>query len=253
MMISDTMTTSVMVAAAHYSTNDNIVCKYAVFIPHIFIEREKMNKSIFIIATGTDVGKTYISALLVKKFRESGKNCGYYKPAMSGIEKGKLCDVEYVFKIAKLIGDPFKCVSYKFEEAVSPHLAAARSGLRIELEKIKEHYQNLSKKYEMLVVEGAGGITCPFNLKEEKLLLPDVIKGLGLDAVLVADAGLGTINSVLLTVEYAKSHNINIVGIIYNNYCPDNFMHDDNIKQIERLTDIKTLAKVKKGDTDIIL
>ena len=54
-----------------------------------------------------------------------------------------------------------------------------------------------------MVVEGAGGIICPFNLKEQKLLLPDVIKELGLDILVVASASLGTINSTVLTVEYA--------------------------------------------------
>ena len=45
-----------------------------------------MTKGIFITATGTDVGKTYVSALIVKKLRELGINCGYYKPALSGAE-----------------------------------------------------------------------------------------------------------------------------------------------------------------------
>lgn len=212
-----------------------------------------MTKGIFVTATGTDVGKTYVSALIVKKIKESGYNCGYYKPAMSGIEEGKLCDVEYVFKVANLSGNPFEFVSYQFKEAISPHLAAERSGIQINIDKIEEDYEKLSNNYDVMIIEGAGGITCPFNLKEEKILLPDVIKALGLDVILVADAGLGTINSVLLTVEYAKSKGINIVGIIYNNYEPDNFMHNDNIKQIEILTDIPTLAKVKKFDKDIEL
>ena len=65
-----------------------------------------MTKAIFVTATGTDVGKTYISALLVKKMRESGYNCGYYKPVLSGAEiiDGKLVagDCDYVKRIAGL-------------------------------------------------------------------------------------------------------------------------------------------------------
>jgi dethiobiotin synthetase len=214
------------------------------------------SKSIFVTATGTDVGKTYISGLLVKALREKGINCGYYKPALSGavrLNDGSLLpgDADFVVKTSGLGVNPSDCVTYCFEEAVSPHLAAERAGVRIEIEKIKSHFSKLLQKYDILVVEGAGGITCPFNLKEERILLPDVIKSLNLDTVLVADAGLGTINSILLTYEYAKIHGINIVGIIYNNYEPENFMHTDNIKQVEILTGLKTLAKVKKGDTDI--
>lgn len=213
-------------------------------------------KSIFVTATGTDIGKTYISALLVKKLRESGLNCGYYKPALSGAIKqpdGSLLpgDCDFVVKTAGLDVNPEDCVTYCFEEAVSPHLAAERLGVKIEKSKIKSEFEQRKKNYDYLVVEGAGGITCPFNMKEEILLLPDIIKALGLNVVIVADGGLGTINSVLLTVEYAKQQGINIKGLILNNFEEDNFMHLDNKKQIERLTGINVIATVKKGDEDL--
>lgn len=212
------------------------------------------NKSVFITATGTDVGKTYVSALLVKKMRELGVNCGYYKPALSGAIKqndGSLLpgDCDFVLKTAGVDVDPVTCVSYCFEEAVSPHLAAARQGIKISIDKIKLDYEQLLGEYEFLVVEGAGGITCPFDMSEVPLLLPDVIKALDLNVIIVADGGLGTINSVLLTVEYAKSRGLNILGIILNNYDKDNFMHVDNKIQIERLTGIKVITTVAKGDS----
>ena len=87
-----------------------------------------MTKCIFITATGTDVGKTYISALLVKKLRELGYNCGYFKPALSGAEvrNGKLIpgDCNYVLKTAGIDANPMDYVSYVFKLAVSPHLAS---------------------------------------------------------------------------------------------------------------------------------
>lgn len=214
------------------------------------------SKAIFVTATGTDVGKTYVSALLVKKMREFGYNCGYYKPALSGAVKlsdGSLLpgDCDFVLKMSGLSEKPIDCVTYCFEEAVSPHLAAERQGVKIEAIKIKEDFVRISDKYDYLVVEGAGGITCPFNLKEENLLLPDVINTLGLDIIVVADGGLGTINSVLLTVEYAKSHSLNIKGIILNNYDKNNFMHIDNKRQIEQLTGIKVIAVVAEAEKDL--
>jgi dethiobiotin synthetase len=214
------------------------------------------SRGFFVTATGTDVGKTYVSALLVKALRDSGINCGYYKPVLSGAIRqtdGTLLpgDADYVVRTSGLNVSAADCVTYCFEEAVSPHLASERSGVKIELDEIKKRYNNLKEQYDALVVEGAGGITCPFNLNEDKLLLSDVIKALGIGVLLVADAGLGTINYVLLTYEYAKANGLNIIGVIYNNYDPDNFMHIDNIKQIEKLTGLKTLATVKKGDKDI--
>ena len=213
-------------------------------------------KSIFITATGTDVGKTYISGLLVKKMREVGLNCGYYKPALSGAIRqsdGTLLpgDCDYVVKTAGLDVLPLDCVTYCFEEAVSPHLAAERLGINIEKNVIKTEFEKRCKNYDYLVVEGAGGITCPFNMATEQLLLPEVIKELGTDVLLVADGGLGTINSVLLTAEYAKSRGLNIPGIILNNYDKTDCMHLDNKKQVEVLTGINVIATVAKNDKNI--
>lgn len=214
-------------------------------------------KSVFVTATGTDIGKTYISGLLVKKMRELNHNCGYYKPALSGAIRqndGSLLagDCDFVTKLAKLDIPSSSCVSYCFEEAVSPHLASNRVGVEIKLDKILADFEKLSQNFDYLVVEGAGGITCPFCITEDKtMLLPDVIKKLGEDIVIVADGGLGTINSVLLTVEYAKSQNLNIRGIILNNYDKNDFMHIDNKKQVEYLTKIPVIATVASGDTDL--
>ncbi len=214
-----------------------------------------MTKSLFVTATGTDIGKTYISALLVKKMRDLGFNCGYYKPALSGAynKNGALVpgDCEFVVNTAGLNIEPSDCVIYCFEEAVSPHLAASRKGVTIEIDKIKDDYKTLSKNFDYMVVEGAGGITCPFRLDEETILLPDVIKALDLGILIVADGGLGTINSVLLTVEYAKTRGLNILGIIFNNYDKNDFMHVDNKLQVERLTGIKVISSVAKGDKDL--
>ncbi len=214
-------------------------------------------KSIFMTATGTDVGKTYISGLLVKKMREYNLNCGYYKPALSGAIKladGTLLpgDCDYVVKTACIPVKPSDCVTYCFEEAVSPHLAAERLGINIEKNVIKSEFEKRCENYDYLVVEGAGGITCPFNMATEQLLLlPEVIKELGTDVLLVADGGLGTINSVLLTAEYAKVRGLNILGIILNNYDETDFMHLDNKKQIEVLTGINVIATVAKNDKNI--
>ena len=76
-----------------------------------------MSKKIFITGTGTDVGKTYISALIVKKMRDSGFNCGYYKPVISGVTEmcGHLMDsdVNYVIQAANISAEPESCTSYQ--------------------------------------------------------------------------------------------------------------------------------------------
>lgn len=217
-----------------------------------------MSKNIFITATGTDVGKTYISALIVKKMREEGYNCGYFKPVLSGVEHqdGKLTvsDCNYVVDTAKIPAEANDCVSYWWQEAVSPHLAAERMSEEIKIEKIRKDFEEAAKKYDYLLIEGAGGITCPLRLQNgEKYLLKDLIKELGASVIIVADGGLGTINSTVLTVEYARNYGIKVNGIILNNFNSDSFMQQDNLKQIEYLTGIKVVATVGKDQKDIEL
>lgn len=209
-----------------------------------------MTKGIFITATGTDVGKTYVSGLIVKKMRELGYNCGYYKPVLSGTvcTQGTLGDCEHVLKTAELDFDAKDFVSYWFEPALSPHLAAEMAGKQIKLSKIKSDYEKIKTRFDYLLVEGAGGITCPFG---ENLLLEDIIKALNLSVVIVSSSGLGAINSAFLTANYAKQANLDVVGIIMNNFDENDFMHVDNKKQIEKLTGEKVIATVKNGAENI--
>lgn len=189
-------------------------------------------------ATGTDVGKTYVSARLVKRMRDQGINCEYFKPVMSGTCESKLNDCEYVQQIS---GAPVH-VSYRFEPAVSPHLAAKLADVRIEKEKIAEDFERISRNTFAVVVEGAGGIFTPLG---ENLTQPDIIKMLGLEVIIVANAGLGTINATVLTVEYARSCGIGIQGIILNRYDKDNAVHADNKTQIEKYANVKILECFK--------
>lgn len=207
-----------------------------------------MTKGIFITATGTDVGKTYVSGLIVKAIRENGINCGYYKPALSGDVYPNDC--EYVLKTAGINKKADNYVSYKFKPAVSPHLASQIENNPIKLDKILTDFKRIQSEYDYVVLEGAGGIICPFG---EKLLLPDVIKALKLDIIIIASASLGTINSTVLTVEYAKQHGIKVKGIILNNYDETDFMQADNKKMVEKLTGIKVIATVNTNDTDICI
>lgn len=211
-----------------------------------------MAKGIFITATGTDVGKTYVSALLVKQLRERGILCDYYKPVLSGaiihVNEVLAEDAEFVCNTAGLDGDPLDRVSYVFEPAVSPHLAAGMEGRTIAIEKILEDYERLSSKNDFTVVEGAGGIITPLDL-DIKLFMYDIPEVLGLDTVVVADAGLGAINNTFLTVDFLKQTPVKVKGIILNNFDKEDFMHLDNLKVIEHLCGVKVLGTVaKNGD-----
>lgn len=215
-----------------------------------------MSKALFITGTGTDIGKTYVAGLIVKKLKESGRNAAYYKAAMSGNERredGLLIPGDALFvKQTSGIEQPLEeMCPYIYENAYSPHLASRIEGHPVEMAVVKDGYEKVCRQYDYVTMEGSGGILCPICFDEAKIQLEDVVKELGLSSILIADAGLGTINSVVLTVEYMKAHDLPVKGIIFNNYHPGNVMEDDNIFMCEYMTGLPTLAKVKKGDTDL--
>lgn len=220
-----------------------------------------MSKGLFVLGTGTDIGKTYVTGLLLKYIRDNGYDASYFKAALSGAirnEEGKLIpgDAVEVLSMAGLEEDTDFLVPYIYETAVSPHLASHIEGNPVDLDVVKCAYDDVSKKYDYIVMEGSGGIVCPIRYdgpdNENNIMLEDIIKFLNLNVVLVADAGLGTINSVVTTVEYLKNRNIHVCGILLNNF-KDQTMEEDNLKMIEELTGVPVIAKIYNGDKNLSL
>ncbi len=216
-----------------------------------------MSKGIFITGTGTDVGKTYVTALIVKKLRQNGINAGYYKPALSGaeVQDGELVpgDCKFVAATAGLPVLPRELTSYMYETAVSPHLAAQIEERPIEREVILSAFARFARRYDFITVEGCGGIICPLRLDGNILMQTDIIRQLNLDLLVVAPSGLGSINSAVLTVHYAQSLGLTVKGFILNNYDSADFLHKDNRKVIESLTKIPVVACVARHASDLAM
>ena len=240
-------------------------------------------KGYFVTATGTDVGKTFVTALLVKKWRDLGIDAGYYKAALSGAElrDGKWIagDADYVKRIASLPDSQEQLVSYVYKEAVSPHLAARKEGNPVELSKVRKDFGAAYARHKFIFAEGSGGIICPIryddanavdgaanvaegaadgakvapNTAPQKIFLVDIIKTLNLPLLVVTMAALGSINACVLTVEYARARGLEVRGIIVNRYgMSRNFeMEDDNIKMMQDLTGLSIVAKLRDGANDL--
>lgn len=216
-----------------------------------------MSKKLFVTGTGTDVGKTYITGLILKKLKENDFRAGYFKTAMSGNDRlpdGSLIpsDALCVKSISGIEQPVEEMCPYVYENAWSPHLASIHEGNPVDLFVVKKCFERVCSKFDFVTVEGSGGIICPIRFDEKyKLFLPDLIKEFGLSCVIVANAGLGTINSVVLTVEYMKSRNIAIKGLIFNHYHPDSVMENDNIKMCQFMTDLPVIATVGDNAKDL--
>ena len=208
-------------------------------------------KGLYILGTGTDVGKTYITALWLKRLREAGHDVAYYKAAVSGAPSITESDAGYVKQVAGLSQADDTLLSYVFDEAVSPHLAARHEGKVIDRTVVNKNFCHVARAHAYTTVEGSGGIICPLHVTDTELyMLEDVVKDLNLPTIIVATTALGTINSTVLTIHYLQSKGIPVKGIIVNHYT-GNPMEEDNCVMIERLTGIPVLDRVGPGQTSL--
>lgn len=112
------------------------------------------------------------------------------------------------------VNEPVESINpYRLQHPLAPSVAAGLEGVVIQKQKILSACRDLSERYDIVVVEGAGGIMVPVY---RRYLFLDLIKDLGLPIVIVARPGLGTINHTLLTVAAAKSRGIALAGVILN-------------------------------------
>ena len=214
-----------------------------------------MGKALFITGTGTDIGKTYVTGLIVKKLVDAGLRAGYYKAALSGAETladGTLLpgDALHVAQIAGLAAEDAS-VSYIYRDAVSPHLAAQLENRPMDFDKVEQDFKQAQERTDYLTVEGSGGIICPLRWDDvEHVVLDDLVLRLGLSALVVADAGLGTINAAVLTAEHLRMRGIPLKGFIFNNW-QGGTMQEDNVKMVEALTGVRVLVCVEHGAVEL--
>lgn len=174
---------------------------------------------LFITGTDTDVGKTTVAAGLAGAFKNRGFSVGVMKPVQSGagMRNGRLYsqDAELMVKAAGSEDEENLVCPVLLKEALAPATAAEMEGKTIDIELIKNAFMELERRHNIVIVEGAGGMAVPLK---DRFLVSDLIACLGLPAIVVARAGLGTINHTFLTVEHARKRGIAIIGVVINNY-----------------------------------
>jgi adenosylmethionine-8-amino-7-oxononanoate aminotransferase len=179
--------------------------------------------SLAITATGTEVGKTVVSALLLARYGGSAP-LAYWKPVATGARDGR--DTAEVERLAGCWGEVLP-ESYLFPEPLSPHLAARLAGSAISPGEILATCKGLRRAGRTLVIEGVGGLLVP--LDDAGTLVADLLAAARLPALVVAHAGLGTINHTLLTLEAMRARGIAPVAVVLNG--PPN---PENRRAVER-------------------
>jgi len=201
-------------------------------------------KTIFIAGTDTDVGKTFFCAHFLKFLLASGIAAGYQKWVSTGNSEHP-ADLDFCIKTAgpDVVADIELQVPYRFSYPASPHLAAELEGRTVDDAVIKRAFQAMAKQYELLVVEGVGGLFVPLR---RDLLLIDLLAKLRPPVLLVARSGLGTLNHTLLSIEALRSRNIPITGVIFSDSrAPaDEALIADNMKTIAEIGNIQVFGRL---------
>ncbi|AJC48972.1 dethiobiotin synthase [Allofrancisella guangzhouensis] len=204
-------------------------------------------KKFFIIGIDTEVGKTYTTTNLIKAYESQGINSLCLKPVASGkSETSDLAeDVESILNAYnyKFTAEQINLIS--FDQAIAPHIAAMNLNKNINL---MELYQFITDKYkhnyDILLIEGAGGLLTPYSNNLTQL---DLIKSLQIPVLLVSSIKVGCINHTLLTINELKRHNIKLKGWVANCNSEKISYIDEQIQTIEQLSGQECLAKIAKN------
>lgn len=198
-----------------------------------------MKRGVFVTGTGTGVGKTVAAAALVAGARRV-RSVRYWKPVQTGIEVDD--DTSEVARLAGCSEDEVLREGIRLERAVSPHLAARLAGVRIDVARAMA--PSLGDRFH--VIEGAGGVLVPLNERET---MADLMLALGLPVLVVASAGLGTINHTLLTLEALRARGVEVAGVMMNGADAENraaIEHHGRVEVIAEMPRFEPLTSVRQ-------
>lgn len=195
-----------------------------------------MSKAVFVTATDTQVGKTVISCALGLALRKKGIDVGVMKPFQCAGD-----DTDFLIDTLDIKDEKELVNPYFAKEPVAPLVAFKKERIKIDLEKVFSAYRELEKRHQFLIVEGAGGLLVPIK---EKYLVADLIRDLDIPAIVVARAGLGTLNHTLLTQRYAFDYGIKIKGIILNGFRGKTLAEKTNPEALKKFLDVPLLAVI---------
>jgi len=183
--------------------------------------------SYFVTGTDTGVGKTLISCALLHGIAAQGKLVAGMKPVAAGCADGSQHeDVRQLRAASNVLASMGQLNPYCFAPAVAPHLAAQFAGVNINIERIAESFSELTRKADVVVVEGAGGLLVPLNDNQDSA---DLMVKMNIPVILVVGMRLGCLNHALLTVEAIAARGLTLAGWVANVPGENMAMLDQNI------------------------
>lgn len=203
-----------------------------------------MAQHFWVVGTDTDVGKTMVTAALMRHFQTKGNKVIPYKPVQTGVveENNQTYNSDTTFyqSISEQALIKEHVNSYSLKEPASPHYAAMLEGVEIDKDIILRHINWLKTMYDIVICEGAGGLYVPLEERGTYVYL-DLIQESQLPVVIVTRTTLGTINHTLLSLEALRMRGIPIAGIVFNGF-EGTHLEVNNVKTILSYTDLPSLT-----------
>lgn len=202
-------------------------------------------RGFFITGTDTGVGKTLVAAGLLHIFTAAGLRSVGMKPVASGVSQtiAGLCNADALeLQSASSTSPLYEDVNpYVFTPAIAPHLAAAETGVTIELPRILAAYQRLCNGADVVIVEGVGGWQVPLA---DGLQLPDLARALGLPVILVVGMRLGCLNHAQLSARAIREDGLMLAGWVANTIDPDLERRSGNLATLKRALQAPLLGDI---------
>jgi dethiobiotin synthetase len=197
-------------------------------------------RGLFVTGTDTAVGKTEVACALLADARARGLDAVGMKPAQSGVTPGEPSDAERLRAACGGVEPLAAVCPHSFAAPLAPAAAARAEGRRIVFPALVEAARALAARHAAVLVEGAGGLLVPLTDRET---YAELAVALGLPVLVVARAGLGTVNHTALTVEALRRRGLAVAGIVLNRTAAeDDPSVPHNAAEIARLTGIVPAA-----------
>ncbi|MBX0323296.1 dethiobiotin synthase [Halomicroarcula sp. F13] len=188
------------------------------------------SRGLFVVGTGTGVGKTVVTAGLTGWLRARGRDAVAVKPCQTGYPP----DDDAAFVADACGTDAAATCLRRLEPALAPEVAADVADADLSYDEIRSGVRAAVAAHDVGVVEGIGGLRVPLADGEEVL---DLVADLGLPALVVARSGLGTLNHTGLTVDALRANGVPVHGIVLNEYQGATVAERTNPDVLEGMTD----------------
>ncbi|BDG09764.1 dethiobiotin synthase [Anaeromyxobacter paludicola] len=199
-------------------------------------------RGLFVTATDTGVGKTEVCCALLRAARARGLDLVAAKPAQSGHAPGEASDAERLARAMDGCEPVGAICPYTFAAPLAPAVAARVEGREVSFARVLEAVRALAARHAAVLVEGAGGLMTPLTARET---YADLAVALGLPVLVVARAGLGTVNHAVLTVEALRARGLAVAGVVLNRAGPGGDPSEPfNAAEIERLSGARVIASL---------